>query len=617
MNKYLKIIFSLIILAMLGFSFIWFASFSFRLIFSFDGFSLKSFLQNGFALTDRVRSFPFDILHYSKQYGDVYPKQIKGAWMLSIVAHLFVIALPAYIFTRKKTELYGSARFATLAEARKADLLVPVSDLKKGGLFAGARILVGRLGKHYLGLAGQMFVYLAAPTRSGKGRAVVVPVCLSYSHSIVALDVKQELFETTGAFRAANGHDVYLVNPFATDGRTARWNPFSYVRRDDALRIDDINSISISLIPDGSSDDSFFTDSARSLFLGLALYCFDKEAAYKDYTPTIKAILDLASDIDGEAIPYFVALSKDPFVSDGTRKILASSVAAGEKTFASILATLTANLSPWLSPTVANATSGDDFDLREVRRKKTTIYLGILPSDLQKAEKIINLFYSQLINLNTATLPQKDPSLKYQCLLLMDEATAAGRISILSKAISYMAGYGLRLLLVVQSPAQLRDPKLYGEQGTRNIITNMALKIMYKPDDQQDAEEYSKLLGKVTVKTDTQRSRGGGGKGVSRTETHNARDLMMPQELREMNDDKEIISYRLLKHPLMAEKNDFVEDPLFIPRWKNISPLEVKPLETLTSASGHIDYHEDTIAMKDILLSRLAAYVSEELTEAA
>ena len=47
-----------------------------------------------------------------------------------------------------------------------------------------------------------------------------------------------------------------------------------------------------------------------------------------------------------------------------------------------------------MSQTVADATSSDDFDLRDVRRKKMTIYLGILPADLSKADKIINLFYT-------------------------------------------------------------------------------------------------------------------------------------------------------------------------------------------------------------------------------
>ncbi|EHM55440.1 type IV secretory system conjugative DNA transfer family protein [Cardiobacterium valvarum] len=632
MTKCLKILLGIVILAVLAFSIIWAASFAFRLIFSFQGFNLRQAFTQGFHLTDQVRSQPFDIFHYMSHYAATYPKQIKGAWMMAVGGHALVIGTILYIiFGRRQPDLYGNARFATLREIRKAKLLVPPKDINKGGLFAGKRLLVGRIGKWYLGLAGSFFVYLSAPTRSGKGRGVVVPIGLSYSDSIVALDPKKELFEMTGAVRADNGHEVHLFDPFDPEGRTACWNPCSYISRDPKLRINDINAIAICLIPDSHTGDNFFTDSARSFFVGLTLYSLDKEAAYHAegiaYTTTIKAILDLARGSEDEAIPYFASLIKDRFVSDEARRAISAGIAAGEKTFGSILATVTTNLTPWMSPTVADATSTDDFDLRDVRRKKMSIYFGVLPPDLPKADKIINLFYSQLINANTAVLPQNDPELKYECLLLMDEATSPGRIAILAKAISYMAGYGLRLLMIVQSPAQLRDPALYGEHGTRNILTNMALKIYYKPEDQQDAEEYSKMLGKMTVRTDTQRSRGGGNKGVSRTETQNSRDLMMPQELQEMDDNLEIITFRHCKHPIKAEKNDFLEDPVFIRLRAQSGQLYAKSIAERVGGIAHLrqqitrissdtaQYQDATIEMKNRLLGPLADFIVHEFTQ--
>lgn len=74
----------------------------------------------------------------------------------------------------------------------------------------------------------------------------------------------------------------------------------------------------------------------------------------------------------------------------------------------------------------------------------------------------MNLFFSQLINVNTKTLPQNDASLKHQCLLLMDEFTSDGRVDIISKAVAYMAGYNLRLLPIIQSMAQL--DAVYGKE---------------------------------------------------------------------------------------------------------------------------------------------------------
>lgn len=594
MNKGLKALLIVLLISLVGFSIIWGASWAFRVLMSLIGFDIKALFNDGFVLSEMVKSEPFSIISYTMNYAEVYPKQIKGAWALSGIVHAVLIAIMAWaIWGAKKKSLYGEARFASMNEIKNAGLLIPANKVNQDGLFAGTQIIVGKVGNQFIGLGKQLFAYLAAPTRSGKGVGVVIPVGLSYSDSMVVSDIKQELFEITGAFRAKNGHEVHLFNPFDPEGRTACWNPFSYVSRAEHLRVDDINEIAMCLIPDGGGDDNFFEESARKLFLGLGLYCLDKEAAWKaegvKFTPTVKEILNLATDFSGDSIPYFQSLINDEFVTRLAKQTINSSVSAGDKTFASILATLTAALSPWLSSTVAEATSSDDFDLRNLRKKLMTIYIGIMPKDLDKASKIINLFYSQLINLNTAVLPQNDPALKYQCLMLMDEGTAPGRIKKLAQSVSYMAGYNLRLLLIVQSPAQMRDKALYGEHGTDNILTNIALKILFKPGSVKDSEEYSKLLGKTTIKEDTSKSRGGGSKGISRTETQNQRDLMMPQELRQMSSKKEIVDFSEMKYPIMADKIFYYEDKVFIKRFKNQGKLRAKSIGEKMNVSEAIN----------------------------
>lgn len=590
----------IIIILILAFivSFLTCASFAFKVLISIppDVGYIEAFFKHDFVMNDKVSSFPHSIIIYQMKYGDLYAGKFKAAWYLSGILHLCVFMILVKLFS-KKQKLYGDARFATVKEIQKAGLFIEPKQTQKKGLFADDKIIVGKIGNRYIALGGQLFAYLAAPTRSGKGVGVVIPVGLSYDHSMVVSDIKQELFEITAAHRAESGHDIYLFDPFDPEGRTARWNPLSYIARTEEQRVDDLNQIAICLIPDSGSDDSFFEESARKLFLGLGLYCLDKENYWQKnglvFVPTIKEILNLATDFSGDAIAHFSSIMQDNFVSTVASQTINSAVSAGDKTFASILATLTANLTPWLSKPVSDATSADDFDLREIRRKRMTIYLGIQPADLAKAGKIINLFYSQLINENTRTLPQNDPSLKYQCLMLMDEGTAAGRIAILEKAVSYMAGFNLRLLFIAQSPAQMEDRKVYGEHGTRNILTNIALKILYKPNDVKDSEEYSKLLGKITVSEDTSKSRGGGGRGVSRTESLQQRDLMMPQELREMSKEKEIILFEGLSHPIMASKNVYWQDPVFIARYKGKGkPIAEKIEDRLKKENPHHEVQE-------------------------
>ncbi|OCR84553.1 type IV secretory system conjugative DNA transfer family protein, partial [Campylobacter fetus] len=142
-----------------------------------------------------------------------------------------------------------------------------------------------------------------------------------------------------------------------------------------------------------------------------------------------------------------------------------------------------APLTPFEGETLRLTTKTSDFDLRDLRKKKTTIYIGITPDQLTNAKFILNIFWSQLILLNTKELPQKNKDLKYSCLLVMDEFTAPGQIPILQTAISFIAGFNLRLLMIYQSLSQLETPAPlgYGKEGAKTLLTNHACQIFYAP----------------------------------------------------------------------------------------------------------------------------------------
>lgn len=195
-----------------------------------------------------------------------------------------------------------------------------------------------------------------------------------------------------------------------------------------------------------------------------------------------------------------------------------------------------------------------------------TVYLGVTPDHLDDAKVLLNLMFSQLVNLNTKALPQDNPELKYQCLLLMDEFTAIGKVGIIAKAISYMAGYNMRLLAIIQSMSQLEST--YGREDARTFATNCAMQILYPPREQKDANEYSEMLGYLTEKSaSVSRPRGWSsrGGGPSESVSDQRRALMLPQELKELGQEKEIIMLENTK-PILADKIVYYKDPVFTSR---------------------------------------------------
>ena len=176
---------------------------------------------------------------------------------------------------------------------------------------------------------------------------------------------------------------------------------------------------------------------------------------------------------------------------------------------------------------------------------------------------ILNVFWTLLINVNTRELPDDDPSLKHQVLLVLDEFPALGHVAVLAKGVGYLAGYNLRFLTIAQSISQLNE--IYGTNGARAFATNHALQIVFAPREQHDANEYSEMLGYLTaVSVSRSKSSGGrGGSSVNRTEHRRA--LMLPQELKELGPDRQIVLYENTK-PILAGKIFYFRDPEFAPR---------------------------------------------------
>jgi type IV secretion system protein VirD4 len=470
-----------------------------------------------------------------------------------VLATALVLALP------RRRSLHGDARFATRRE------------LADAGLFGDRGIILGRVGRRCLMLAGQQGVALAAPPRAGKGTGVVIPNLLNWPDSIICVDIKRENWTLTAGFRAANGQECFLFDPFSEEGRTARWNPFFYVSEDPIRRVNDLQRIAEMLYPDPPNVDPFWTASARSLFLGIALYLFETPSLPK----TIGEVLrhGMASDDEGFGEHWKRVIEgrnsgKYPLSSQCVRALY-DVIDLAPVTASSIRKTFTSRLDLWLNPILDAATSANDFDLRELRRKPLSIYVGVNPDDLHRLRPVLALFFQQAIGLQTRTLPEHDPTLKRQVLMLLDEFTALGRIPIIAESVSYLPGYNVRVLLVIQTPAQLRE--VYGANGAETMLKSLAARIVFAPKDVGDAREISDELGNTTVKVkthsrplmDLSESKGRRQRSVSVSDQRRA--LLLPQEVKALGNEQAIVFYEGLR-PIRCRKIRYFEDPRFTHR---------------------------------------------------
>ena len=497
---------------------------------------------------------------YCYYYGHI--KEVaKHLWTAGgITTAIFLVPI-LIIFAPRKKSLHGEARFASKSEIQKA------------GLFGENGIILGKMGKQFLTFGGQQFVMMCAPTRGGKGVSTVITNLLQWPDSVVCLDTKQENFDITSGYRAKYGQKCFLFNPAARDYRTHRWNPLGYISDDPTFRVNDIQKIGGFLFPDQDGQDPIWTASSRSLFLGVVLYITETP----ELPLTMGEVLRQVTRGE-EAGKYFSRLIKEREetgnpLSHECVSALNDFISTSTNTRTSIRKTFSSRMELWFNPLVDAATAHNDFDLRNLRKERMSVYVGVTPDDLARMQPILNLFFQQVLDLNTQELPMRNPALKYSCLLLLDEFTAIGKIAVLNRGVSYIAGYNLRMLPIIQSPTQLRS--VYGADDAKTFMDNHAAHIMFAPSprDNETAEEIAKILGDQTWKVkNLSRKIGFSAKGEkNESASDQRRALMLPQEVKSIGPWKEFVLVENTP-PIFCDKIRYFVEPVFVDRLKEVSP---------------------------------------------
>jgi type IV secretion system protein VirD4 len=164
----------------------------------------------------------------------------------------------------KEATTYGSARWASALEVRKAGLLRPDG------------VVLGCFGRDYLRHDGPEHVLCFAPTRSGKGVGLVISTLLTWPGSAIVHDIKGENWQLTAGWRARFAR-VLLFDP--TNAESSAYNPLLEVRRGDAEVRDVQNVADILVDPEGALERrNHWEKTSHALLVGTILHVLYAEA---------------------------------------------------------------------------------------------------------------------------------------------------------------------------------------------------------------------------------------------------------------------------------------------------------------------------------------------------
>src|SRR5262249_9051248 len=150
----------------------------------------------------------------------------------------------------------------------------------------------------------------------------------------------------------AHGQKVYFLNPGDPDGKTHRYNPFSFVSEKAGERINDVQKIAHYLIP----DQGFWENEARTLFLGLSLFLLDQ----KDEKVSMGKVLCTLRENNFFEMISIEIVNQRHVIDPVAYMALNAFVQKAEKERSAVLSTLNAALELWANPIIDAATAESD-----------------------------------------------------------------------------------------------------------------------------------------------------------------------------------------------------------------------------------------------------------------
>ena len=504
----------------------------------------------------------------------------------------------------KNDNLYGTARWGTVKDLKKFGLCEEHGVVLAQQYSAETEAIINKKGNFGLKMikpaklichAGTSHTLVIAPTRSGKGVGTVVPTCCSYRESMIIFDPKGELYNMTAGYRKKFSR-VIKFSPVQME--TACFNPLEEVELDEnAFR--DIGTILTNIFQKGEkggdSNSDFFDNNARDLLTGVIFHVLSAvdengKPLYKREEQCIAGVLRIfaraasGEDEEGNPLPAGEALLDEMInskhidkygeVSDYIHGIVLdvamSAKQQHEKVRSDIMQTVQSKLNLFRDPFIRHVTSHSDFKLSDFYESKEPIslYLTLPFGDVDRIMPVFQLiidFIVRRFSSGELRAGEKEKVLKHPILFMIDEFPVLGNMKFLATSLGILAGYGLRFYLVVQAYQQL--VKIYGQENT--FIDNCRYILIYAPNNPQDAEKFSKMIGKKSV-TKENLSVSGSRYAVALNNLNSssqevAVDLINPDELMKMPyEDCIILGHNM--PPYMGKKNIFYADERF--SWK-------------------------------------------------
>jgi len=438
-------------------------------------------------------------------------------------------------------------------------------SLSEAMRFDTSKIFLGAIGgsvrdnghEHYvtggvpIGIGDDRHVLLCAGSRAGKGRSSLIPTLLEYAGSVLTLDPKGELANVTARRRAENGQRVCIVDPFGVTAERLEefrvgFNPMALLTIDSPSLVVDAGLVADALVIGSPGADPHWDESARNLIEGIILHvatypAYEGRRTLVTVRDVMKRAFDKATDLpEGfEGTPphqirveiiHNADLTREdnPDLSAALDGVARDFYDKAEKERASVLSVALRNTKFLDYPELRASLSSHDFDLSDLKTAPNcmTIYLCLPAGRMATCNRWFRLF----VNLAMEAMEREKTKPPFPVLAILEEFHVLGHMQQIEVAAALVAGFGMKLFIVLQDLTQL---KRHYKDGWETFLGNAGTMIFFGNNDMTSLDYINKRCGQTSMIIErgsevTTAQRAGGATGSSWS--LEVRDLLTAEE---------------------------------------------------------------------------------------
>ena len=386
----------------------------------------------------------------------------------------------------------------------------------------GAKVLIGALGDHLIGIDDNRHLMTVAGSRAGKSVGLVSNL-MFYRGSVLVTDPKGELANLTAARREKLGQKIHVLDPFNKGTAElakyqASYNPMDILDLESESILEDAAQIAEALVVSSPDQkDPHWDESARNFIEGVILYVATADRhSHERNLITVRRLLASAlvpgTSAEEERAPkkrgakselYELMLrsAQELDVDQATAPIAHALRAAaldffekGESEIAGVLSTVNRHTKFLDYPAFRRVLQDSSFDLGELKRDPAgvSIYLCFPATRAELSKRWMRLFVNQLLD----AMEREKAVPPAPVLVCLDEFPVLGHMRQLETAAGLIASFDVKLWFILQDWSQVKA--LYGERW-ETFAGNAGILQFFGNNDMATAEYISRRLGKAQV----------------------------------------------------------------------------------------------------------------------